>query len=80
MLKKYNHLPGYYESRIIVLDQSTEDDLTLLDDLYGRDQLGQNPTPEEIKQEALRQHEIEWRNNENELVTLFTLMHKEKTC
>lgn len=58
----YKHFPGYHEARQVVLLQSMEDDLALIDDLYGRDAL-QFDGPAEIKAEALRQMEQDWRSH-----------------
>lgn len=73
---------GYSVSRQKVLEQSLEDDLRLIDDLFGRDNLRYGATPDEVKQEALRQHEREWTDHEWKHSTaaayaeLFTKIHK----
>lgn len=65
----YKHYDGYQEARQKTMDQSLEADLSLIDALYGRDELDYGATPEEVKQEALRQLEIEWREKVNEEAT-----------
>lgn len=44
-----------------MLVQSLEDDLELIDTLFGRDNLRYGDSPEAVKREALRQLEREWR-------------------
>jgi hypothetical protein len=63
----WNHHIGYHQAIQDVLNQSVEQDLALLDLLFGRDELHQVATGEEVKQEALRQLEIEWRSERNHL-------------
>lgn len=58
----WKHHQGYAEAIEKVKQQSLEEDLRLLDDLFGRDNLRYGDTPETVKQEALRQVEIEWRS------------------
>ena len=63
----WKHLSGYSEARSKVLQQDLEADLKLLDDLFGREKLSYGATPDEVKQEALRQLEIEWRDVRDDL-------------
>lgn len=62
----WKHWPEYPAAREKVQNQSLEDDLRLIDDLFGRDKLRYGATPEEVKAEALRQLEIEFRSERNE--------------
>lgn len=71
----WNHYDGYREARQNVMNQSLEDDLSLLDALFGRDELSYGATPEEVKEEALRQCEIEWRSSRNELAECLVGLH-----
>ena len=57
------HYEGYGDERRKVEAQSIDDDLRLIDALYGRDNLHYGDGPREVKAEALRQLEIEWRDN-----------------
>ena len=57
----YQYWEGYYEARQKVMGQTFQEDLELLDLLFGRDNLRYGATPKEVKREALRQLEIEWR-------------------
>lgn len=74
MREIWNHLPGYSEAISKVRGQSLEDDLALIDDLFGRDNLHYGATPEKVKEEALRQLEIEWRSERNERAEFFVNM------
>lgn len=56
------YFDGYNEARERIKSQSLEDDLRLINDLYGTENLKYSATPEEVKQEALRQLERDWRN------------------
>lgn len=59
------YYPGYNEARARVKKQSRAEDLDLIDMLFGRDNLiGSNWTDDDVKAEALRQMEIEWRDRE----------------
>lgn len=62
----YKYFPGFLDAWKAVLDQPLEADLGLIDSLFGRDELSHESTPEEVKEEALRQLEIEWRNGVDE--------------
>lgn len=55
------HHPGYGEAIRNVMMQTREEDLGLIDILYGRDNLRCGATGQEVKAEALRQLEIDWR-------------------
>lgn len=66
MVEIWKHWPGYAEDRYKVEAQSLEDDLRLIDALLGRDNLHYGATSEDVKWEALRQHEIDWRSERNE--------------
>ena len=57
------HFEGYYESCEQVKRMTAEQLLQLLDTLYGRDNLPEHCTAEQLVAEALRQHEIDWRDN-----------------
>jgi hypothetical protein len=62
----WKHYDGYSEARERVQRQSLTQDLETIDSLYGRDQLKYGASPEDVKAEALRQLEIEWRSERNE--------------
>ncbi len=61
----WSHFPGYGEARSRVERQSMLDDVALIDDLFGRGNLAYGATPGDVKAEALRQLEIEWRSERN---------------
>ncbi len=63
----WNHHTGYHQAVNDVLSQAIEQDLALLDNLFGRAELPYAATEEQVKQEALRQLEIEWRCERNHL-------------
>jgi hypothetical protein len=67
----YKYYQGYNEAKYKVEAQSMEDDLQLIDALYGRDNLSFGDGPKEIKREALRQLEINWREEVNEDATFW---------
>lgn len=71
MTEIWKHWPEYPAAREKVQDQSLEDDLRLIDDLFGRDNLKYGDGPEEVKAEALRQLEIEFRSERNELAEFY---------
>ena len=73
MRKIYNHYRGYNDAIKKVQAQSYEEDLRTIDDLFGREHLKFGDGPEEVKAEALRQLEIEWRDGENEMATIAIL-------
>jgi hypothetical protein len=54
------YYPGYYEARQKVLQMSDEELLKLLDDLFGRESLGDEYNHDDLLQEALRQLKREW--------------------
>lgn len=56
------YYPGYAAALAKVEAQSLEDDLRLIDNLFGRGRLKYGDGPEAVKDEALRQVEIEWRD------------------
>lgn len=66
MVEIWKHYDGYSEAREKCQHQSLEDDLAMIDDFYGRDNLKYGATPEDVKEEALRQLEIGWRSERNE--------------
>lgn len=53
-------VPGYNEARAGVERQSLEEDLALIDVLFGRGKLRYGDTPADVKREALRQLRIEF--------------------
>lgn len=61
-MERLRYHPGYLEAIERVKKQTLEQDLKVLDDLYGRDNLRYGMTPEEVKEEALRQLELEFRD------------------
>lgn len=67
MTEIWKHWPEYPEARAQVQKQTLEQDLRTIDALFGRDNLRYGATPEEVKEEALRQTEIEFRSERNEL-------------
>ena len=52
---------GYNQAVETVKRRSLEEDLELIDDLFGRDNLKYGDGPMDVKAEALRQLEREWR-------------------
>lgn len=67
----WNHHKGYLEAYKNVLAQDLAADLKLIDDLYGRDELSYGASDEEVKEEALRQLEREYRSERNERAEFF---------
>lgn len=51
---------GYSEARENVRKQSLQEDLRTLDSLYGRENLRYGATPEDVKEEAMRQLQKEF--------------------
>lgn len=78
MTEIWKHHPGYAEARAAVQAQSLEDDLALIDNLFGRDNLRYGDGPEEVKAEALRQVEREYRSERNEWAECILAMHKDR--
>jgi hypothetical protein len=76
MTEIWTHYSGYMEACGKVRAQSLEDDLNTIDLLYGRERLGYGATPEEVKSEALRQLEIEYRSERNEAAEFFVEVAK----
>jgi len=72
----WSHYDGYNEARRKVETQSLDDDLHLLDDLFGRGNLQYGATDDEVKKEALRQLEIEWRKERSELAEMMVIVAK----
>jgi hypothetical protein len=62
----WKHHPGYAEARARVQAQTLDEDLRLIDALFGRDGLRYGDGPEAVKAEALRQLEIDFRSERNE--------------
>ncbi|MCE7937886.1 MAG: hypothetical protein DYG90_04665 [Chloroflexi bacterium CFX6] len=58
------YYPGYDDALYIAAHQSTEDDLAVLDTLFGRENLPANATPRDIKAEVFRQLAEEWTTQE----------------
>lgn len=71
MIEIWNHHKGYLEAYEKVLAQDLAADLKLIDDLYGRDELSYGASDEEVKEEALRQLEREYRSERNERAEFF---------
>lgn len=67
----YKYFAGFREKVQQVKKQSLKDDLAILDDLYGRKNLQFDSTDSDVKKEALRQLEIEYRQCENEQATFW---------
>jgi len=63
----WTHYPHYSKAVEKVTNQTLEKDLATLDDLFGRDQLSYGATPEDVKREALKQLEIEFRDKRDEV-------------
>lgn len=61
MTKIWKYFPGYNEAKEKILKQTMEQDLEIIDTLFGRDQLKFGDGATEVKKEALRQLEIEYR-------------------
>jgi len=78
MTEIWKHHPGYAEAREAVRKQSLEEDLALIDSLFGRDGLRYGDGPEEVKAEALRQVEREFRSERNEWAECLVEMHKDR--
>lgn len=76
MTEIWKHHPGYAEAREQVRKQSLEDDLRLIDNLYGRDNLRYGDGPEEVKAEALRQVEREYRSERDDTAEFFVAAHR----
>lgn len=72
----WRHWPGYAEAKQRVQQQSLQDDLKLLDDLFGRDNLKYGDGPEAVKAEALRQLEVEFRSERDERAEFYLGMAK----
>lgn len=72
----YKYFSGYREAKQRAEAQSMEDDLALIDALYGRDNLKFGDDAAAVKQEALRQLEIEYREEVNETATFFVNVAK----
>lgn len=62
----WKHYSGYSEAREKVRRQTLEEDLELLDSLFGRSNLQYGATPEAVKEETFRQLEVEWRSERDE--------------
>lgn len=54
------HYEGYYESRQGVLKMTHAQLLDLIDSLYGRGNLDDDYDTNELREEALAQHNSEW--------------------
>lgn len=78
----WKHYPGYSEARQKVMAQSLEDDLKIIDDLFGRNELHYGATPQDVKNEALRQLEIEWRSERNNMAEAMVMIatHRQQTA
>jgi len=72
----WKHFKGYYEARQKVLNQSLDENLQLIDDLFGRDNLKYSAMEKEVKDEALRQLEIEWRDKRDTRAEFYVQMAK----
>jgi hypothetical protein len=70
----WKHHQGYGEAVARIRSQTAVEDLYVLDCLYGREALKFGDGPAEIKAEALRQTEIEWRKERNKAVEFFSLI------
>src|SRR5437763_486290 len=57
------HRPGYSDAYRAALVQSEAHDYALIDALQGPGNLPADPTAQEVKAEALRQLEIDWRTD-----------------
>lgn len=61
------HYEGYYQARQGILNEQDLDELLYqIDQLYGRDNLKYGDGIEQVRAEALRQVELEWRKPERE--------------
>lgn len=56
-----SHHEGYASALEKVRRQSVEEDIELIDLLFGRGNLSYGDSDDDVKREALRQLEIEWR-------------------
>lgn len=74
----WKHWPGYADAVAKVKEQTLEQDLQTIDDLFGRDRLRYGDGPEHVKLEALRQVEIEWRSDRNYEAEVFVNMSKNR--
>lgn len=76
MAEIWKHWPEYPAARERVQNQTLEEDLRTIDSLYGRERLQYGATPEEVKAEALRQLEIEFRSERNEAAEFHLMVAK----
>lgn len=67
MAEIWKHHPGYAEAMERVRGQTLDEDLRLIDALFGRDGLRYGDGPEAVKAECLRQLEIDFRSERNEM-------------
>ncbi len=74
----WKHHSGYSEAREKVRRYTLEDDLELLDSLFGRRNLRCGATHEDVKEEALRQLEVEWRSERDESAEFHALLNRRK--
>lgn len=68
----YKYYEGYREAQQQVEQNSMEDNLQIIDSLFGRDELKFGDGEYEVKQETLRQLEIEYREEVNETATFWS--------
>lgn len=68
----YRYYPGYEKEQNKIRQQSLKEDYAVLDNLFGRGNLSSKPTFSEVKQEALRQLEIEYRDGVNDHATFWS--------
>lgn len=67
----YKHFEGYHEAIEVVKKQTLDENLATIDQLHGRDNLKYGASEEDVKQEALRQVEIDFRDCVNEDATFW---------
>jgi len=78
MAEIWKHYRGYAKVRAKVQLQTLAQDLKTINSLYGRDALRYGATPEEVKAEALRQIEMNFRSERNEDVEFYVAPAKSR--
>ena len=76
MTEIWKHHEGYAEALANVRNQTLDQDLQTIDSLYGRDNLSYGASPEAVKEEALRQVEIEFRSERNDTAEFYASLVK----
>ena len=69
----YKYFPGYQEACDRVRNGDLDHALAQIDGLFGREQLSYGASENQVKEEALRQLEIEFRNGEDDAANISIL-------